>query len=348
VQARSPVFNIIEGDILLVDQKTRPHAFNTPGVSFDGRPVVFSSITGIVLDETVTTDRHLNQRFRSIGIALYDTHLDGDAPQMPYGTAIAISGGVSGLRHRVKNEIWAGDLLVADLGPLDEQARAAWDEELYHDNEGCIEGKHTAVLTPFNPYSGLTFIANAVQSFIANDLNKLSFDVISDTSVPLSDEDVAALQLAQFTSLNALHTLAVLLEAGVITIADDAAAKLRAYKSKKDFAPSTKSALVPVARALGVLNDPGDAAVRAEGVVRDLFGFAWGGFCLDHATYSHYSATRYLPAAHATSVSRTQSSSTAGIYKAFVDAYHDAASRIIVKANSNTLQGEIIDATIYQ
>lgn len=158
-----------KGNVLMVNALD-PTGENTSGIgAYDGRPTVYASLAGMVVPDSVNNEWEWRMMNRPIGFAFYD-HLisnaaSGQAPH--YGTAVITGGSLGSVPHVVPEDIGAGQLLVADIGPLDPDARAKWQANFKFNKTNHIEGSEKPVLRPYSPYGGIEFLGTAFEEFYA-------------------------------------------------------------------------------------------------------------------------------------------------------------------------------------
>ena len=269
--------NMRKGNIALIDT-TKPARHRSAGGigAYDGRPDVYSSMAGMTVPDGINNEWDWKRSQRPVGFLFFDTPIDnaGKGKAAHYGTTVITGGSMASVAHVVPEDIGAGELLVADIGPMDPDARAAWQADFRFNKMSHIAGSEKAVVRPFNPYAGIEYLGSAFTEFYAMiNENAVSLDVAAAPArygENVSQPDaVAAAGMAKPLFTAVWQGVALLANAGLISI-KTGKAMVQDDTNLFDFNAQQKAANDLVAQRLG-LNGTGSDRI----LMKAVFGAFW-------------------------------------------------------------------------
>lgn len=337
LQNHDPRLNIYKGDVLLTDRSQRPRENIYGGLNaVDGRPTVYSSLAGYAVPAGIETKAQWQRLHQPVGFSFFDVLIQDAASTPAYGATILTGGSMALIPHIVPEEIGAGEMLIADIGPMDPVEREEWKKDFRYNGSTHTHDSEKAVLRPFNPHGGLDFLSTAFEQYfvllnIDNDRARLLNNPTLYGRDLADPEDFGAVALARPILAAIAMGVALLNTAGWISI--------NARPAPADFdklfaAPSAadKKNLEHLVQAFGL----DDSSLMDPVLCKSIFGAFWTPLANHTEIVEAVSLRHHFPAAMA---HRLQEESGLMLIVAITNAYYENASRIIAKATENSKQG---------
>lgn len=329
--------NMHKGNLLLGDLHAPPLE-SSYDRSIDGRPSVFASLAGYVVPSGVRDDSEWRRLIRPLGFAMYDTLIDnaGVGQQPRYGTAIITGGSISLVPHIVPEDIFAGQLLVADIGPMDPVARDQWKANFMFNHTTHTRDSEKPVVRPYNPWGCFDLLGTAFEEYFAV-LNEgeVFANVISNPARFGSDvadpAKFAAMGMGKPLMAAVLMGVAVLEQAGYVTLAPtpDKATDLKSVFAFDDI---DKDRLAKLAQRLALTGAEADFVL-----CKAIFGAFWSPLTVDRGLSKAVDFSKALP--NTDFAAELQETSAQMLIAAVVDAIHFNQGPIVAKATHNSKQG---------
>lgn len=350
LQHYDPRLNMYKGDPLLIDTSHWTKETGVEPSAFDGRATVLCSLAGYVPTVDIRSDSDWRRNFRFAGPAGFDTLIEnaatGKAPH--YGTTVYNSGatGGSAMVHAVPEKIAAGELLVVDIGPLDNDRRAEWSRDFAKRIGPWQLGAHKPVYRPWNPNGGSMQLMDGLAQFLYDTytspevLDRAANPALSSIPGPSVNADRAVgSNMAQATLEIMWMGIVLAMKAGLVDHTDvRAVEKVKDLDDlfKKDFSEDQRATAALIGKRMGLL-DRKNGTERDALLITGLMGAAWQSYIegVDEAeTFSM--ANALIPSAEAQQI---QEDSSVRLVTTITGTYHENAGFIALKATHNSVQG---------